>query len=101
MRVRLTAREDRTFTFVVRAPPSSWFINRCAGLTMGAGAPAPGAAAPAGAPAAPAGTLSVRALFEVARAQAEHDPDAAGLPLQAAVKSLMGTAKSMGLRLTR
>ena len=101
MRVRLVAREDRTFSFVVRAPPATWFIKRCVGLAKGAGAPAPGAAAPAGSPSAPAGAVSLRALYEVARAQAANDPDAAGLPLPSAVKSLMGTAKSMGLRIVR
>ena len=101
MRVRLVAREDRTFSFVVRSPPASWFIKRCVGIAKGAGAPAPGAAAPAGSSAAPAGAVSVRALYEIARAQAMNDPDAVGMPLPSSVKSLMGTAKSMGLRIVR
>jgi large subunit ribosomal protein L11 len=34
--VLLSAFSNRTFTFVVKTPPTSWFIKNCAGVKKGA-----------------------------------------------------------------
>jgi large subunit ribosomal protein L11 len=39
MRVKLHAFVDRSFKFMVKPPPSSWFIKRAAGLTKGGDKP--------------------------------------------------------------
>ena len=35
MRVKLTAFTDRSFKFIVKPPPSSWFIKKASGLPKG------------------------------------------------------------------
>ena len=35
MRVKLTAYVDRSFKFVVKPPPSSWFIKKAASVSKG------------------------------------------------------------------
>ena len=39
MRVCLKAYVDRSFKFIVKPPPSSWFIKKAAGLTKGSDNP--------------------------------------------------------------
>lgn len=34
--VSLSAFSNRTFTFVVKTPPTSWFLKKCAGIEKGA-----------------------------------------------------------------
>ena len=34
-RVQLKAYTDRSFTFIIKPPPTSWFLKRCASITQG------------------------------------------------------------------
>ena len=90
LRVSLTAFDDRTFKYVVRAPDTAWYLRRVTGLAKGAATHT-----------APIGDVSLRALYEIARSKAAADPDAAGLPLPGVVKCLIGSARAMGLRIVR
>ena len=91
LRVKLTAMDDRSFTYTLLAPATTWYLKRVTGLAKGSRAPGK----------APAGTVSVKAVYEIARSKAEHDPMCAGLPLPALCRTIMASAKSMGLRVTR
>lgn len=91
MRVKLTAREDRTFDFDVLPPATTWYLKRVTGLTKGS--PMPGKKS--------AGSVSVKALFEIAKAKQGLDPELATVPIEGLTKSIAATAKSMGLSLKR
>lgn len=90
MRVRLTAFEDRTFKFVIMAPPSSWYLKRVAGVAKGAGAPGKETV----------GSVSVKAIYEIAKSKQANDPLMASMELEAIAKSIAGSARSMGLKLS-
>ena len=91
MRVHLTAFDDRTFKYTVGAPSTSWYLKRVTGLAKGATSPGK----------EPVGEVSIRALYQIALSKTEHDPSVKGLPLPGLVKSLIGSARSMGLKVIR
>jgi len=91
MRVRLTAFEDRSFKYVLMAPPTSWYLKRVTGLAKGAKMPGKESV----------GTVSVKAIYEIAKSKCEHDPCHKGIPLEHVVKTIAGSARSMGLTLVR
>lgn len=39
MRVHLMAYSDRTYEFIIKPPPTSWFLKRCAMVSIGSPAP--------------------------------------------------------------
>ena len=57
MRVKLTAFVDRSFQFVVKPPPSSWFIKKAASLEKGSATPGHESA----------GKISIKYLYEIAK----------------------------------
>ena len=88
MRVRLTAFDDRSFRYALLAPPTSWFLKRAAGVAKGAGAPGKETVA----------SISAKAVYEIARAKQRHDPALAEIPLESLARSIVASAKSMGIR---
>lgn len=91
MRVRLTAFEDRTFKYTIGAPSSSWYIKRVTGIAKGASNPGKETV----------GTVSVKALYEIAKSKQQFDPASKGLELESIVRCLVGSSRSMGLKVTR
>ena len=87
MRVKLTAYVDRSFKFVVKPPPSSWFIKKAAGLEKASTQPGHESA----------GNVSIKYLYEIAKVKQEVDPDLREHDVEGIVSMLMGTAKSMGI----
>ncbi len=81
--VVITAFGDRTFSFITKTPPNTYFIKKAAGITAGSTTPGKGAVA---------GRVTMSQLREIA-AQKMVDMNAADL--EAAVKMLVGTARSM------
>ena len=81
--VVITAFGDRTFSFVTKTPPNTYFIKKAAGITAGSTTPGKGAVV---------GRVTMSQLREIA-AQKMVDMNAADL--DAAVRMLVGTAKSM------
>ena len=57
MRVLLKAYVDRSFRFVVKPPPTTWFIKKASGLT--AGSERPGHTV--------AGRVSIKYIYEIAK----------------------------------
>ena len=88
---RTQAFEDRTFAFDILPPPTSWYIKRVSGIAKGAKMPGKESV----------GTVSLRALYEVALSKQRHDPSLAVLSTQGIVRSLCGSAKSMGIKLVK
>jgi large subunit ribosomal protein L11 len=81
--VVITAFGDRTFTFITKTPPNTYFIKKAAGITAGSTTPGKGAIA---------GRVTMTQLREIA---AQKMVDMNADDVEAAVKMLMGTARSM------
>ena len=85
--VHITIYEDRSFTFVTRTPPASDLIRRSAGIEKGSSS----------ARSQSVGSVSRQAVREIAQSKMAdlNAPD-----VEAAVKIIEGTAKSMGVHVT-
>lgn len=80
----ITIYEDRTFTFVIKLPPVSEMIKQELKLKSGSGVPNKNKV----------GKLSKAQLEKIAK---EKMPDLSAATLEAAMKTVAGTAKSMGV----
>jgi large subunit ribosomal protein L11 len=80
----ITIYEDRTFTFVIKLPPVSEMIKQELKLKSGSGVPNK----------TKVGKLSKAQLEKIAK---EKMPDLSASTLEAAMKTVAGTAKSMGV----
>ena len=82
--VVITVYSDRTFTFITKTPPASVLLKKAAGIKSGSGTPNSKKVA----------TLKRAQLEEIARTK---QPDLTAASLNAAVKTIAGTARSMGI----
>ncbi|HWI02559.1 MAG TPA: 50S ribosomal protein L11 [Acidimicrobiales bacterium] len=80
----ITVFEDRTFTFVIKTPPTPVLLRQAAGLEKGSVTPGREAA----------GTVTDAQITEIAQTKM---PDLNANDLDAAKKQVIGTARSMGL----
>ena len=87
LRVKLTAFQDRSYKFIVKPPPSSWFIKKAASVHNGSSKPGH----------EQAGRVSIKYLYEIAKVKQEVDPDLRTHDVEGIVRQLMGTARSMGV----
>ena len=87
MRVVLKAYIDRSFTFVVKPPPTTWFIKKAAGLEKGSFKPGHESA----------GRISVKWLYEIAKIKQKADPMLVEHDPEGICRMLVGTCKSMGI----
>jgi large subunit ribosomal protein L11 len=83
--VVITAYADRTFSFVTKSPPNSYFLRKAAGVDKGSTATGK---------AAPIGRVTTTQLREIA---AQKMQDLNTTDVEAAVRMLAGSARSMGL----
>lgn len=86
MPVIITCYEDRTFSFVVKKPPMSVLIKKSLGLEKGSGKPHM----------EKVGKLTRAAAEEIARGKMS---DLNTADLDAAVREVAGTARSMGVEM--
>ena len=82
--VEITVFEDRSFTFVLKTPPTPVLLRQAAGIDKGSTAPGKTGA----------GTITDAQLAEIAQTKM---PDLNANDLDAAKKSVAGTARSMGI----
>lgn len=82
--VVITVYSDRSFTFVTKTPPASVLLRKAAGLQKGSGKPNTEKVA----------TLQKAQLEAIAKTK---EPDLTAGSLDAAVRSIAGTARSMGI----
>eukprot|EP00753_Platysulcus_tardus_P006665 PLAT14416.1.p1 GENE.PLAT14416.1~~PLAT14416.1.p1 ORF type:complete len:157 (+),score=44.16 PLAT14416.1:25-471(+) len=92
LRVELSAHEDRTFSYTVSSPPTSWYVKKACGLEKGAENPGRDA---------PVGKISVKQVYEIAVAKKEMDASLADVELPSLCRSIAGTCRSMGIRVRR
>ncbi len=83
----ITIYEDRSFTFVTKTPPASVLIKQKAGLEKGSGEPNRNKV----------GTISRNKVREIAELKM---PDLNANDVDAAMKIVEGTARSMGVTVT-
>jgi large subunit ribosomal protein L11 len=91
--VKITVFSDRSFTFEMRMPPATFLIKKAAGLKP-TGKPGSGSKEPGR---APAGEISMAQLREIAGQKLK---DMNTNDIDAAARTLAGSARSMGLRVT-
>ncbi|MBS0359687.1 MAG: 50S ribosomal protein L11 [Proteobacteria bacterium] len=81
--VVVTVRADRSFTFVMKTPPASFLLKKAAGIDKGSKTPP-----------TKVGKVTRAQLEEIAKLKA---PDLTSASIDAAVKTIAGTARSMGI----
>ena len=82
--VEITVYTDRSFTFIIKTPPAAVLIKKALGLKSGSGTP------------------NTNKVGKITRAQLEDiakmkEPDLSAIDLDAAVRTIAGTARSMGV----
>ncbi len=82
--VVITVYSDRSFTFVTKTPPAAVLLKKAAGIKSGSGEPNK----------KKVGTVTRDQLEEIAKAK---EPDLTAANLDAAVRTIAGSARSMGL----
>lgn len=85
--VTLNAMSDRSFTFDVKSPPTSYLLKMAAGIEKGPSSPNADK---------PFGFVTPEMVYEIAKIKSK-DEGRWHLPLESVAKSVVGTAKSMGL----
>ncbi|MBV9748502.1 MAG: 50S ribosomal protein L11 [Acetobacteraceae bacterium] len=84
--VVITAFADRTFTFIMKTPPNTYFLKKAAGIDKGTTTPGKGATV---------GRVTTAQLREIAEQKMK---DMNANDVDAAVRMLAGSARSMGIQ---
>jgi large subunit ribosomal protein L11 len=82
--VVITVYSDRSYTFITKTPPASILLKRAASIAKGSGEPNRNKV----------GRVTEKQVEEIARTKL---PDLNAASLDAAIKSVKGTARSMGI----
>ena len=82
--VVITVYSDRSFTFITKTPPASVLLKRAAGIAKGSGAPNKDKV----------GKVTLKQVEDIAK---QKMPDLNAASVDAAIKSIRGTARSMGI----
>ncbi|MGC4029652.1 MAG: 50S ribosomal protein L11 [Steroidobacteraceae bacterium] len=82
--VVITVYSDRSFTFIMKTPPASVLIRKAIGIEKGSGTPNT----------SKVGKISRKQLEEIAKTKT---PDLTAADLEAALRTMAGTARSMGV----
>jgi large subunit ribosomal protein L11 len=82
--VIITVYSDRSFTFVMKTPPAAVLIRKAIGIEKGSGTPNT----------AKVGKITRKQLEEIAKTK---QPDLTAADLDAAVRTIAGSARSMGV----
>jgi large subunit ribosomal protein L11 len=82
--VVITVYADKTFTFITKVPPASVLLKKAAGIAKGSGVPNKDKV----------GKVTEKQVLEIATAKL---PDLNAASIETAIKSIKGTARSMGI----
>ena len=85
--VVITVYGDRSYAFITKSPPAAILLKRAAGIAKGSGTT----------PAVKVGTVTAKQVEEIARTKL---PDLNAASVEAAIRSVRGTARSMGIDVT-
>ena len=84
--VEITVFADRSFTFITKTPPASILLLKAAGLQKGSGVPNK----------TKVGNVTRKQVEDIAKTKM---PDLNAASLEAAIKTVEGTARSMGIEI--
>jgi large subunit ribosomal protein L11 len=84
--VVITAYSDRTFTFVTKTPPVTYFLKKAANVQKGSQTPGKG------------GTVGQVTMEQIREIAAKKMVDLNANDIEAAASMLVGSARSMGLK---
>ena len=82
--VEISVYEDRSFTFVLKTPPTPFLLRKAAGIEKGSSTT----------PVVKAGTVTAAQVRQIAE---QKMPDLNAIDLEGAIAQVAGTARSMGL----
>lgn len=82
--VVITVYNDRSFTFITKTPPASVLLKKAAGITSGSAKPHTDKV----------GKVTIQQVEDIARVKM---PDLNAANMAAAIKTIAGTARSMGI----
>jgi len=82
--VVITVYQDRSFTFITKTPPASVLLKRAANVAKGSGTPNKDKV----------GQVTEKQVSDIAK---QKMPDLNAASLESAIKSVKGTARSMGI----
>ena len=77
---------DRTFSFTFRSPPTTYLLKQAAGIELGSGNPS----------GPRSGTVTLKHVYEIARIKCA-DEDLGVLGLERVARSVVGSARTLGL----
>lgn len=82
--VVITIYIDRSFTFIMKTPPASDLLKKAAGIAKGSGVPHK----------EKVGKVTTKQIEEIAK---QKMPDLTAASLEAAIRTISGSARSMGI----
>ncbi|EGW30811.1 Mitochondrial/chloroplast ribosomal protein L11 [Spathaspora passalidarum NRRL Y-27907] len=85
--VVLRVKPDRTFTFEMKSPPTSWLLFKAAGISKGAGETGKQSV----------GEVSLKHVYEIAKIK-KTDERHVDTDMKAIVGSVISTAKAVGIK---
>ncbi|KAH9938393.1 mitochondrial ribosomal protein L11 [Fomitopsis serialis] len=83
----ITVHPDRSFTFITKTPPTTYFLKKAAGIEKGTGRPGHETV----------GTVSLKHVYEIAKIKAT-DEHLKHLRLEAIASTIVGTARTLGVQ---
>ncbi|CCE66130.1 hypothetical protein TPHA_0O01630 [Tetrapisispora phaffii CBS 4417] len=89
--VLITIKPDRSFSFELKSPPTGYLLLKALGMEKGHGTP------DTNNPDRIVGTLSLKHIYEIAKIKKTDDRHKI-LEMEGIVKSIIGVAKSMGIK---
>jgi len=82
----INVKPDRTFTFDIKSPTTSWLLRQAAGVEKGSGRPRDSIA----------GSVSLKHIYAIAKLK-ESDAGLTDIDIKNICLMIMGTAKNMGI----
>ncbi|OBX75909.1 50S ribosomal protein L11 [Moraxella atlantae] len=82
--VEITVFNDKSFTFIMKSPPAAFLLRKAAGIQKGSGVPNKNKV----------GKVNREQLEEIVKTK---DADLTAAEIEAAVRTIAGTARSMGI----
>ncbi|KAJ3415515.1 hypothetical protein HDV05_004717 [Chytridiales sp. JEL 0842] len=89
VRCIISVKPDRSFTFVTKSPPTSWFLKQASGIEKGSARPNN----------TEVGEISLKHVYEIAKIKVT-DPGQEDTSLEAMCSRIVAQAKNMGLKVS-
>ncbi len=86
----LSLQSDRSFSFTTSTPPTTYYLKAAAGIVKGADKPGHEVI----------GEVSLKHVYEIALAKSK-DPVFEGISLESVCKTVMGSARSIGIKIVK